>query len=309
MLVIDVTLKGSEIELSQPIVASGTAGKVVLCFSFDEKWQGLAKTAVFVLPRGNLLVPLDGDRCIFPAEALAKSGRVKLGVFGTDGENTLTSLFGAVNVEHGALAKGTRAVNYTPSLYEQFSAKFSKFENMSVIAECGYEAAATFAESDGKMVLNLTLPRGEKGDMGAAGEKGADGKDGADGYTPVRGVDYWTEADKLKMRGEFHDYLFYPSDGMPIYGNILSFVNEEEFTKWKGTEGEDWYSGGDQNMIVFIAGVPKYFYSGWLNNGYLPFASPMLDSEKAEIEARFGDIETALDEIIALQESYIGGTE
>ncbi len=301
MLVIDVTLKGSEIELSQPIVASGTAGKVGLCFSFDEKWQGLAKTAVFVLPRGNLLVPLDGDRCIFPAEALAKSGRVKLGVFGTDGENTLTSLFGAVNIEHGAAAKGIRATNYTPSLYEQFSAKFSKFEKMSVIAECGDEAAATLAESDGKMVLNITLPRGEKGDTGAAGEKGADG------YTPIRGVDYWTGKDKNDMLGEFQNYLFYQLDGMPVYGNIVSFTNDEEFEKWKGTEVNDLYSGGNQNMIVFIAGVPKYFYSGWLGGGYIPFASPMLESEKAEIEARFGDIESALESIISLQESYIGG--
>lgn len=301
MLVIDVTLKGSEIELSQPTVASGTAGKVSLRFSFDEKWQGLAKTAVFVLPRGNLLVPIDGDRCIFPAEALAKSGRVKLGVFGTDGENTLTSLFCSVNVEHGALAKGTRAVNYTPSLYEQFSAKFAKFENMAAIAECGDEAAATLTEADGRMVLNLTLPRGEKGDTGVAGAKGADG------YTPICGVDYWTEKDKKDMLGEFQDYLFYPSDGMPIYGNILSFLNDEDFEKWKGTEGEDWYSGGNQNMLVFIAGVPKYFYSGWSGGGYVPFASPMLDSEKAEIEARFGDIESALDEIILIQNTLIGG--
>lgn len=28
---------------------------------------------------------------------------------------------------------------------------------------------------------------------------GENGKDGADGYTPVRGVDYWTEADKLEI--------------------------------------------------------------------------------------------------------------
>lgn len=38
--------------------------------------------------------------------------------------------------------------------------------------------------------------QGEKGDQG---EPGADGAAGADGYTPVKGVDYYTEADKAEI--------------------------------------------------------------------------------------------------------------
>lgn len=44
--------------------------------------------------------------------------------------------------------------------------------------------------------------RGEKGDPGEPGkdgQPGADGKDGQDGYTPQKGVDYYTEADKTEM--------------------------------------------------------------------------------------------------------------
>ena len=50
---------------------------------------------------------------------------------------------------------------------------------------------------------------GEKGDTGAAGKDGSpgapgsDGTPGADGYTPVRGVDYYTDADKA----EFEEYI------------------------------------------------------------------------------------------------------
>lgn len=40
---------------------------------------------------------------------------------------------------------------------------------------------------------------GKDGSPGEPGQPGADGKDGADGYTPVRGVDYYTEADKTEM--------------------------------------------------------------------------------------------------------------
>lgn len=36
---------------------------------------------------------------------------------------------------------------------------------------------------------------GPPGATGPAGPAGADGKDGADGYTPVKGTDYFTDAD------------------------------------------------------------------------------------------------------------------
>lgn len=36
--------------------------------------------------------------------------------------------------------------------------------------------------------------KGDKGDTGAAGKNGSDGK------TPVRGTDYWTEADKTEIK-------------------------------------------------------------------------------------------------------------
>lgn len=36
--------------------------------------------------------------------------------------------------------------------------------------------------------------KGDKGDTGAAGKNGSDGK------TPVRGTDYWTEADKSEIK-------------------------------------------------------------------------------------------------------------
>lgn len=40
-----------------------------------------------------------------------------------------------------------------------------------------------------------TGPQGPAGKDGAQGPAGADGKNGTDGKTPIRGTDYWTEAD------------------------------------------------------------------------------------------------------------------
>lgn len=45
-------------------------------------------------------------------------------------------------------------------------------------------------------------PKGDNGDTGATGEQGEPGKDGTDGkdgYTPVKGVDYWTEEERNEI--------------------------------------------------------------------------------------------------------------
>lgn len=44
-----------------------------------------------------------------------------------------------------------------------------------------------------------TGSQGEQGDTGEAGPQGPQGEKGADGYTPVKGVDYFTEADKTEL--------------------------------------------------------------------------------------------------------------
>ena len=46
---------------------------------------------------------------------------------------------------------------------------------------------------------NLKGERGPQGPAGATGATGPAGPAGADGYTPVRGTDYFTEADKTEM--------------------------------------------------------------------------------------------------------------
>ena len=45
----------------------------------------------------------------------------------------------------------------------------------------------------------LNSLHGKTGSNGKDGKDGSDGKNGADGYTPVKGIDYFTEADKSEM--------------------------------------------------------------------------------------------------------------
>lgn len=41
--------------------------------------------------------------------------------------------------------------------------------------------------------------KGDKGDPGEDGRDGTNGTNGTNGRTPVKGVDYWTSADKAEM--------------------------------------------------------------------------------------------------------------
>ena len=68
----------------------------------------------------------------------------------------------------------------------------------------------TSAADDGNNVITVTLTNGttstftvqngSKGSTGDKGDKGDTGANGKDGYSPVRGTDYWTDADKAEIK-------------------------------------------------------------------------------------------------------------
>ena len=62
----------------------------------------------------------------------------------------------------------------------------------------GEDGTLTFEELTEEQKTSL---KGDKGDTGSAG------KDGKDGYTPVKGVDYWTEADKTEVKNYCNSYI------------------------------------------------------------------------------------------------------
>lgn len=63
-----------------------------------------------------------------------------------------------------------------------------------------------FEGTEQAWLASLKGPKGDKGlkgEKGDPGQNGATGPKGADGKTPVRGTDYWTEADIA----EIHKYI------------------------------------------------------------------------------------------------------
>lgn len=62
------------------------------------------------------------------------------------------------------------------------------------------EDALAQAKASGEFV-------GEKGEKGDKGDTGATGATGANGYTPVKGTDYWTNADIAEIKSYVDDAI------------------------------------------------------------------------------------------------------
>lgn len=87
-------------------------------------------------------------------------------------------------------------------------------------------------------VLSVTSASGTssadlKGEQGEPGEDGQDGSPGADGYTPVKGVDYFTETDKQEIAEQAAQLVEVPEVEIPEAlpnPNALTFTGAVEET-------------------------------------------------------------------------------
>lgn len=181
-----------------------------------------------------------GEPVLVPWENLEKTGSLSVSCTGYDADNNkvmttmLPDSFWSV-VQNGPVT-GEAPGESTPALMEQLVSAAGKAESATKAANdiaaelktaketgafdgkdgvtpsiavgrvmAGAEAQVTQTGTDTQAVFNFVLPRGprgEKGERGQAGPAGAQGPRGVQGPAPVRGVDYWTEADKTAMVAE-----------------------------------------------------------------------------------------------------------
>lgn len=197
-MTITAEVRGCTVTLRQPPLASGTRGDVTVAFRFDTAWDGYARTAVFRAHGKTVLVLLENDCCALPPEAAA-GGDVLLGVFGVRGDATLTTPFARLAVAAGVPTAGDAAAAVTPTLAAQLLAAYRRLTAATAEAKAGDTAAVRVTAGTDSLHFAFTLPKGDKGDKGDTGDKGDKGEDG---YTPVRGTDYWTDADKAAIHAD-----------------------------------------------------------------------------------------------------------
>ena len=112
----DLLIKESERLISGSV-------KIYECeFTFDESWDGYTVTAVFSTNGSRLvnMAVVDG-KCDIPTEVLRPNARIRVGIFGTDGERSRPTTYSDwITVEQGADISGNSAQPPTPSVYEQW---------------------------------------------------------------------------------------------------------------------------------------------------------------------------------------------
>ena len=93
-------------------------------------------------------------------------------------------------------AKGDKGADGAPGVQGEAGMAATISVGIVSTGEPGTQASVTNAGTDSTAVLNFVIPRGEKGETGAKGDTGATGEAG---HTPVKGVDYFTDAEKSEM--------------------------------------------------------------------------------------------------------------
>ena len=186
---------------AEPIVSGGSQYPRAK-FSFSSDWEGLQKVVQFTrLPNGvtiSMTLPSDGVLSI-PAEMVTEPGEFTLAMQGRDSAGLVVantpSLEPVIEVIENGIRDGAAPGMPTPDIYAQFVAQLE--ENNEAIQELLDKADSGELQGP-KGDAGDTGPKGEKGDKGDTGPEGPQGEKGDQGeagYTPVRGVDYWTESD------------------------------------------------------------------------------------------------------------------
>lgn len=190
---IKIAVTGTEASVTEkPVLTSGTVGLPVE-FIFDEAWDGLDKTAVFRAGSRSYPVSCLQDAATVPWEVMEKPGvGLYIGVLGADHRAVVK--IPTVWVLVDTIAPGTGIPDTVPTeptaqVYDQI---------LSAANQAADVANSVREDADaGKFI----------GPAGPAGPTGPKGKDGANGYTPVRGTDYWTEADKAEIKSYVDDAI------------------------------------------------------------------------------------------------------
>ena len=114
--------------LNQEIIASGDANIDKCVFSFSKEWDGFVRTAVFYQDKNNVqYAVLSGDdTCVIPAVAMARAGRMHIGVFGIKDTAILTSTLVTIDIHEGAVSSENISVEPTDDVFLAIIAQYQR---------------------------------------------------------------------------------------------------------------------------------------------------------------------------------------
>ena len=113
---------------NQEIIASGDSNFDSCKFIFDESWDGFTKTGVFYQDKANVQYAVLGndDTCMIPAAAMARAGRMYIGVFGIKDTAVVTSTLCTIDIKEGAISGGNVSTEPTDDVFLAIIAQYQR---------------------------------------------------------------------------------------------------------------------------------------------------------------------------------------
>lgn len=208
-----------EISVKNKVAASPTAQIVCgnsdyqIKFAFDDEWAAYGvKTARFSYGGKFVDVVFEGDICNAPV--ISGATVCAVGVFAGDLHTTTPAL---ISCAKSILCNEGAPADPAPDVYAQIMELLNKIvsgggeidpayvgvlveqylaENPPAAGEDGFSPTIKVDEKSGGYSVAVTDVYGRQTFFIP---NGVDGSNGIDGYTPQKGVDYYTEADKAEM--------------------------------------------------------------------------------------------------------------
>lgn len=176
---IQIHVTGAEaVGTLEGILTAGMVG-VPVRFTLDEVWEELEKTAVFRCGGETVVTPLT-ETLTVPWQVLKKQGcSLHIGVYGlaADGSRAIPTVWVDMGrIQPGADPEGTPAGDPQLPMWKQ-------------------------ALETARLAMDLAQQVCDRADSG-----------GFDGYSPVKGLDYWTDQDKREMLELLEENLTGPID-------------------------------------------------------------------------------------------------
>lgn len=137
--------------LNQEIIASGDSNFDSCKFVFDEVWDGFTKTGVFYQDKTNVQYAVLGndDTCMIPEAAMAKAGRMYIGVFGIKDTAVVTSTLCTVDIREGAISGGNVSTQPTDDVFLAIIAQYQRIADlMGKYEETAEQFNVTMAEQN-----------------------------------------------------------------------------------------------------------------------------------------------------------------
>lgn len=340
MKIYNLDVRNDIIEPKNIVVPSGNAKNHQLKFNFDESWTGLPKICIFSRDGKEYPVALDDDNaCMIPSDMAMDAGAFAFGMYGYDTDGTTLNVRISTNKLNGLIVEGayTGDDEATLSLYEQLVVALDQHETDTnnphkVTAEQVGAYSKEAIDAKLKEINNEIDEQTNFSDFekhvknegfshpDATAHSSSDDFDLTKLATCSDGDLSYVEITKDALQGGGNTFVinYTGKADVEIYADSFLYITINGVSESVEYQDTFSYSGNISSFTVYVsAGIARFnkFTTNWAGkSGFMSSDDkkavdkiPNLETRVDELKDSLGDIDTALDSILAIQNSILGG--